>query len=825
MNARTPNFTLNIEYANALLKLLGRDEFEFRPFADSEAAKQSAGAGIARYIGPLSRHADKLRQHNGMGCSICVQINATDGGGFKSENIVSAPCFYVDLDGPPRSNLDRVPISPHLIVESSPGKWHAYWRVEGIPIAEFKGIQQRLARLTDGDPAVVDLARVMRLPGSLHQKNPDAPFLVRPVFERDAPAIPFGAFMNALAEAERERGITVAQKRAAPSKEKKEFSGDVGKADSALAYLIDQGELDLGEYDQWINLAIALKNDHEEEGFALWHSLSKSSDKYESEYNCREKWDTITEPSGPRLTMATYFKRAKDAGWQPPKSRSRTGGEEKPPAPAIIAIRLAEAAGDKFWIDQLGQPCATFTAHGTGGIERRCHAQVSSAVYRDELAVRYNDFDPNKALSKDQLQTAVNLLCHKAKRGDRHEAYLRSAAIEDMLYIDLGRADGAVLCITGETHELVENPPVRFLYRGEAMGELPLPQAGGVLDDFSRHFNLSPADIVKVCAVIATALAGAPAYPICLIEGTQGTGKSTLGDMILALVDPPAQRKQGRMSFPNKEQDLLVRTKNSHMPYFDNISTVDQAASDALCRLATGGSFASRKLYSDGDEHVLSALRPVLATCIGAPTQRGDFLDRCVSVSAQLIERPRTENAVWKDFEKDRPKLFGFIIMLIQAVLRNRKMCQDDIDSGRIAAPRLADFTCVAEAASEVFGLERGAFSASMRQAQRQLQAESATSHPVIQAIIDKLSNDPGKPISGMAREVLQSLRREDYTGAWTTPGQLKRLLMRHHAGLTALGVQVEYEPGSGHENRLRYRITATERFIAPDKALMQPAF
>jgi RepB DNA-primase from phage plasmid len=59
-----------------------------------------------------------------------------------------------------------------------------YWLVKDAPLDQFKETQTRLAKLVGGDPNVCDLSRVMRLPGFLHQKQPDKPFPVR-VFVRE----------------------------------------------------------------------------------------------------------------------------------------------------------------------------------------------------------------------------------------------------------------------------------------------------------------------------------------------------------------------------------------------------------------------------------------------------------------------------------------------------------------------------------------------------------------------------------------------------------------------------------------------------------------
>jgi hypothetical protein len=78
--------------------------------------------------------------------------------------------LFVDLDGTPVEPVLAWRFRPDLVVESSRGRFHAYWRTDAVPLDEFAPLQKALAALFNGDTAVHDLPRVMRLPGSWHQK-------------------------------------------------------------------------------------------------------------------------------------------------------------------------------------------------------------------------------------------------------------------------------------------------------------------------------------------------------------------------------------------------------------------------------------------------------------------------------------------------------------------------------------------------------------------------------------------------------------------------------------------------------------------------------
>ena len=75
--------------------------------------------------------------------------------------------------------------------------------------------------------------------------------------------------------------------------------------------------------------------------------------------------------------------------------------------------------------------------------------------------------------------------------------------------------------------------------------------------------------------------------------------------------------------------------------------------SDSLCRLSTGGGFATRTLYSNDEETFLDATRPVILTGITDFVSRGDLIDRSLFLHLPVIpeEKRRSERQFWGDFE------------------------------------------------------------------------------------------------------------------------------------------------------------------------------
>ncbi len=121
--------------------------------------------------GTLEEHAARLATLNNAGHGIFVMINAGDLKGRSACNVVRVRALFVDSDNGPIQPLLDAPVSPHIAVESSPGKGHGYFLVDDCPLDKFKERQHALADRFNGDRAVCDVSRVMRLPGFFHLKN------------------------------------------------------------------------------------------------------------------------------------------------------------------------------------------------------------------------------------------------------------------------------------------------------------------------------------------------------------------------------------------------------------------------------------------------------------------------------------------------------------------------------------------------------------------------------------------------------------------------------------------------------------------------------
>lgn len=261
--------------------------------------------------GTLDTHFDTLVHYNEQGAGIFVGINQTDFNGRKASNVLKVRACFVDLDGAPIEPVLNHPVEPTIVVESSPGRWHAYFRSRDVALDAFTLMQHAIADAFDGDHACCDLPRVMRLPGFFHQK-----------VQRGIRSEPF---MTRIESAHDDLSYTYAElQEAFPTPEKPaveqtdhDFGAD-GKADpdsirEALAYI------DPRPREGWIKIGHAMKS-ADPNLLALYLEWSRGDLTGRKPHNYIDDADVITAWNSfapDRTGIGAVFAMAKANGYVP----------------------------------------------------------------------------------------------------------------------------------------------------------------------------------------------------------------------------------------------------------------------------------------------------------------------------------------------------------------------------------------------------------------------------------------------------------------------------------------------------------------------------
>ncbi len=361
-----------------------------------------------------------------------------------------------------------------------------------------------------------------------------------------------------------------------------------------------------------------------------------------------------------------------------------SGDTGQAPKQADILIDLADAA-DLFRSPD-GTAFADLNING-----HRETSPIRTKGFRRWLARQFFQ-TTGGAPSSETLQSALNVIEAKAHfDGPERSVFVRIGGRDGNLYLDLGDEHWRAVEIDTEGWRVVSDPPTRFR-RASGMQPLAMPVPGGSIVALRPFLNVrSETDFVLVVAWILAVLRDRGPYPVLVLSGEQGSAKSTFAAILRALLDPNTAPLR---ALPREDRDLFIAASNGHVLAFDNVSGLPSWISDTLCRLATGGGFAVRQLYTDQDEVLFDAARPVILNGIEDIVTRPDLADRALFLTLEPIpeDRRRPEAELWSAFEAERPRILGALLGAVVEGLRRLPHTRLD------RLPRMADFAMWATA-------------------------------------------------------------------------------------------------------------------------------
>ena len=403
---------------------------------------------------------------------------------------------------------------------------------------------------------------------------------------------------------------------------------------------------------------------------------------------------------------------------------------------------------------------------------------------------------PNAQALKDTL----DLLAAKAQfDGDELPTFTRIAGQGDKIYLDLGDPNWRSVEISADGWKVESSCPVKFT-RTKGMRPLPSPRPSGSILDLHKLINVpDESDFQLVVAWLLAALRPVGPFPILVLQGEQGSAKSTAARMLRSLIDPATSPIR---AVPRDEHDLMIAARNAWLLAFDNLSGIKSWLSDALCRLATGGGFSTRQLYTDAEETILDAQRPVILNGIEELTSRQDLLDRALIVQLPPIqpEARRPESELWDEFDAQKPGILGALLTAVSTGLR-------DLPSVELASlPRMADFAKWISATEAALPWPEGFFLraySSNREESVDLALESDVVATALLALLDRRSN-----WRGTATELLAELGNQTAEGtlrsrAWPkTARALSGRLRRAAPVLRTMGAEIDFQREAGSKSR-----------------------
>ncbi len=452
---------------------------------------------------------------------------------------------------------------------------------------------------------------------------------------------------------------------------------------------------------------------------------------------------------------------------------------------------LSTCADDcEFWHDADSEAYVTFPKG-----DHLEHWKVRSKFFKLFLSGRLLEKTKGAAGSQ-AIEDAQRVFEARAiNEGTEYAPSIRVGRRNDRLYIDLCDARWRVVEITPQSWSVVDRAPIKLM-RSKSMRALPEPESGYLIEELRSFFNMSDDDYTLTVAWIITAFRERGPYPILIIGGEQGSGKSTVAQMIRSLVDPS---RAPIRSTPKDERDLFISAVNSWVLAFDNLSVIPPWLSDALSAIATKGGLATKLLYTDTDEMIFEAQRPIVLNGIPFLADRPDLAERAIIVRCKTISSIDRipEDELWQRFHDALPRIFGAICGALSTALRRYPEVR------RATHPRMADMMKWVTAAAPGLGWDKDQLDKAYDDKMRDT-AELAFEADNVAGAIRKFMSQQAKGWEGTANDLLIEINKliteaEQHAKTWPkSPSAFSNRLERIAPLLRGQGLIIERRRAGG---------------------------
>jgi putative DNA primase/helicase len=416
---------------------------------------------------------------------------------------------------------------------------------------------------------------------------------------------------------------------------------------------------------------------------------------------------------------------------------------------AIVGI--TEEAGVIFWHDAAKNAYAT--VENDGHLENHRIASKDFGRWISNQAYILGHTPP----STGTLGDASRIFEAKAIKGPMRAPFKRIGERDGRWYVDGGYDDWSVFEITPDGCALLKSHDLPII-RPQAMRSMPpLPHLmeSVSLEALLRPFvNADDAGFMLVVAWLVAAMWPHGPYPILILQGEQGTAKSSLTKLLRQIVDPNAAPLR---KMPRDEMDLLISALHSWVLALDNLSGISGEAADLLCGISTGTGSSARAKFTDGDEFVVATKNPIILNGIPALTHRPDLTSRALVVQLRPIpdEARKSEQEHESEWAKVAPQVLAALLDVMVCAIGNLP------DTRLARSGRLADFERLIEAAAPALGWKPGEFSEIYRDNQNELDSVTLETDDVAAAIVSLIEDDSPHKWYGTASQLLDAIAQK----------------------------------------------------------------
>jgi len=305
--------------------------------------------------------------------------------------------------------------------------------------------------------------------------------------------------------------------------------------------------------------------------------------------------------------------------------------------------------------------------------------------------------------------------------------------------IDLGDQDGTAIEVTAAGLSPVHYKQHGVLFRREiGYPQLPslaecVPDQQGVLRAWAtleswlaslRAASVAP---LLIPALVRFLVPGGT-FPIIEVLGAAGQGKSTITDLLAALVSPrPDWRAVSPVDL--KPATVAAACNDTEVIVFDNLSRITGEESDMLCRMASGTTLSMRELYTTAGLRTVAVHPRIILNGITPVLTRGDANDRVIRVHlAQRVTDYRSAQEIRHEFQAQHSELFRSLCVLLSAAFAHWEK------AGPVAH-RLVEFVKVGQALAVARGLPPEVFSQAFAAHRREMAQQLGDGDPIIRTL------------------------------------------------------------------------------------------
>jgi hypothetical protein len=825
-----PDLEPDLEQAKRFLKVLDPvadmrlmledfpDGFTFQTFDDKAECRTPDLARI--FHGKLDDLGNQLAALNGQEAGIFVTINETDMTGRKLHNITRVRAVWIDDD---QGNAPDTPLEPHLITETSPGKFHKIFLVNGLTPDQHQQLQQVLIEEYGSDPNAKDLARVLRVPGFYHCKG--KPFKVQLIHKSGTEPYSAEQVLDAFKVNQKLFNTAYSVKSRSQCSHVHSEIVTEGFRNSYLTRLAGTMRRP-GMSEEAILAALLAENDakcvppiEEAEVKQIARSIAKyepSHDQTANQQITQHAIRQLNENPGAIFEPAAIeaFRRIKEENPAEFQRQRALIKEIKPSGVSLSdwdkLIKVDSGGSEGAIVDQLVELIRRRSVlfhdperRGFASIqaedERGNHVEnwpidsqgfeewLSYAFYTETQASHPSGIGavPSELALKQAKLTANGIAKHE---GEEYPVWLRCAPYLNGYIIDLCDKYWRVVEVLPTGWRILEESPVKF-FRTPTMSPLPCPVKPGNLASMWEFCNIPAPSRVLVLAWILECWRPETPFPLLEMVGPQGSAKSSTQNKLRELIDP---NRVNLRAAPKNVEDIFVGAGCNWLSSFNNLSHLTAQQQDALCTLATGGGLAMRKFYSNNEESVIEAKRPCALNGIAPVVTAQDLNDRVVHVQLPPIAYiPETE--LVERWEQALPSILAGIFDLFSGTLK----ALPDVKLERL--PRMADFARLGTAMMSALD-EPGDFLEIFEANRKESVLRGLDACPVACAVLDLASDEKSSlPIvyEGTLKNLHQVLKgfHHHQGDAWPkSPRGLSEALRRQAPALATMDVKVSIE-------------------------------